>query len=236
MRSWNDITLYQYQQLEVINRRTDLEQVDKSLFAICALYDMSEHQLDKLNIRKVGKLSERIDKVINSEFKPTACNRFGEYSINYDPSSMRFGQYVELASFFRHPEAVIANAHSILASISHRVGEGNRSEDHAEKSEFFLTAPVQKAIGTVNEFAERFRIFNHSYEYLFDSAPAEDDVPRETPHPFLLRFGWIYNATQIAEHERISLDDAFGISVTQALNDLVFLKERELYFKDKFKK
>lgn len=39
-------------------------------------------------------------------------------------------------------------------------------------------------------------------------------------------FGWIYNAEQIADYERIKLEEVFDLPVMQFLNGLSYLKAR----------
>jgi hypothetical protein len=45
------------------------------------------------------------------------------------------------------------------------------------------------------------------------------------------RYGWIYNAKQIAEHKGIGLDEAWEITTLEALNTLAYLKEFANYQK-----
>jgi len=41
---------------------------------------------------------------------------------------------------------------------------------------------------------------------------------------FSKHYGWIYSATAVADHERITLDQAFELPLIQFLNDLAYLK------------
>jgi capsule polysaccharide export protein KpsE/RkpR len=41
---------------------------------------------------------------------------------------------------------------------------------------------------------------------------------------FNKRYGWIYAASQVAEYERITLDQAFALPIRQAFNDLAVFK------------
>jgi len=41
---------------------------------------------------------------------------------------------------------------------------------------------------------------------------------------FAKHYGWIYSATVVADHERISLDAAFELPVFQFLNGLAYMK------------
>lgn len=43
------------------------------------------------------------------------------------------------------------------------------------------------------------------------------------------RFGWIFQATIIAEHEKIKLKEVYDLPTIQALNDLSYLKAKSAY-------
>ena len=49
-------------------------------------------------------------------------------------------------------------------------------------------------------------------------------------------YGWIYQATLIAEHERIKLDEVYNLSTLQVLNDLAYLKSKNAYDSEQMKK
>lgn len=238
MRSWRDITLYQYQQMELNTKRIDIDELDKSLFNLCISYDKTESQLDKLNIRKVKRMSDRLNKVMKSPVISAAKESIGHYNICYNLDDTRFGQYVELNTFFSSSDLVYQNAHYILASISHEPGRKNKSEDHGQKAAFFLQVPISDVIGTINKFSEAFLQYNKQWGVLLDKPqPQEEEgIIPEAPHPFNKRFGWIFSATQVAEHERISLDQAFDLPTPQALNDMVYMKAHAEYLKETFKK
>jgi hypothetical protein len=42
-------------------------------------------------------------------------------------------------------------------------------------------------------------------------------------------YGWIYQATLIAEHEKIKLEEAYELSTIQALNDLSYIKSKNAH-------
>jgi hypothetical protein len=50
------------------------------------------------------------------------------------------------------------------------------------------------------------------------------------------RFGWIYQATLIAEHERIKLSEVYELPTIQALNDLSYLKSKNAHDREQIKK
>jgi hypothetical protein len=58
---------------------------------------------------------------------------------------------------------------------------------------------------------------------------------RNTSGNFMQKYGWIYQATIIAEHERFKLEDAYEIPTIQALNDLSYIKAKQSYDKERMK-
>jgi hypothetical protein len=50
------------------------------------------------------------------------------------------------------------------------------------------------------------------------------------------RYGWIYQATIIADHERIKLSEVYELPTIQALNNLSYLKAKNAFDTDQMKK
>jgi hypothetical protein len=50
------------------------------------------------------------------------------------------------------------------------------------------------------------------------------------------RYGWIYQATLLAEHERITLEQVYEMPTIQALNDLSYLKAKNAFDSDQMRK
>jgi hypothetical protein len=68
---------------------------------------------------------------------------------------------------------------------------------------------------------------DRNYPVLFgERAEREDNSePDESIERVFQRYyGWIYSATIVADHERISLDQAFELPVLQFLNGLAYMK------------
>jgi hypothetical protein len=108
------------------------------------------------------------------------------------------------------------------------------ASDHRKKANYFLRQPIEKIIGCVNLITENFNQFNSEYKNFFG---VDKDVYGEVEEQeFNKRYGWIYSATQVKEHEGITLDDAFAIPIRQAFNDLMFLKAKAKYDALQFKK
>lgn len=222
---WNKITLYKFQQVDRINSQKDMDELDKLLFSVCTVFDYTEFQLDNLGVEKVGRLTTRLTKIFNSPFKPKPYNRVGRYRVNYDVSKVTLGQYIELSFFLS--ENPIQNAHYVMASVT------NRKADHRRKAEYFLKRPIIKIMGGLSLIIERFIAFNKEYSGLFGldrevNGDAQSDY-------FNRRYGWIYSASQLAEYERISLDQAMNLPIRQAFNDLAYLKALAKYQAEQLK-
>lgn len=231
--NWNSITLYKYQQIEEVNKR-ELTDIDKVLFSVCYVFDLTEHQMDNTAPAKVLKMTTRMQKIFESPFSPKALTKIGRYVINYDVSKMTFGQYIELAFFLADKAKVTQYAHYIMATISRQWPRKHTTKDHRKKANYFLNQPVEKVIGGVNRVLDSFGRFNIEYKSLFGIDP--DVAGNVQNEDFNKRHGWIYSATKVAQHEGIKLDDAFALPVRQALNDLVFIKAKEKYDAEQLKK
>lgn len=217
---WSDITIAQFQQIERVNSR-ELPDIDKALFSVCIIYGLTEFELDNADPKKALKMTEQVSKVFESPFVPKAQNKVGRYFMNYDVSSMTFGQYIELAFFLQQP---VQHAHYIMATISK---QWLRKQDHRKKSSYFLNRSVIEMMGCVGKIKERFEEFNKEYHPLFG---VDKNVAGEVDtEDFNKRHGWVYSATQVAQHEGITLEQTFALPVRRALNALVFLKAKGKY-------
>lgn len=221
--NWSSITLGKFQQIEHLNKR-GLSEMDKVLFSTCIVFDMTEYELDNTDPKKVFKMTNKLAKVFESPFNPKPLTKIGKYFINYDISKISFGQYIELAFFLQNQ---IHNAHYIMATMSRMWLRKHTAKDHRRKADYFLLQPVNKVIGGINQIAENFKEFNKEYKSLFGlDKEVTGDVQEQE---FNKRYGWIYSASQVAEYERITQDEAFNLPVRQALNDLAYLKAKGKY-------
>lgn len=227
---WSDITLGQFQQIEQVNAK-DMPAIDKVLFTVCILSNLTEFELDNTAPKKVLKMVDKVTKVFEAPFAPRPEKKVGRYFINYDVSKMTFGQYIELSFFLREP---LRHAHYIMATISNRWLRKHTASDHRKKADFFLTQSVTKIMGGIERIKKEYQEFNNEYKNLFGLDKAvSGDVEEEE---FNKRHGWIYSATQVAQHEGKSLDDTFNLPVRQALNDLVYLKAKGKYEAEQLRK
>lgn len=226
MANWNKISLYKFQQIELINKR-EISDLDKTLFTVCVIFDKTEFQLDNLPLKKASKYISKIEKIFIKELKSKPLKNIGKFRMEYDPSKLTFGQCIDLFFFLQNPTQ---NAHYALASIVSK-----ESETHKERAEYFQTLPITKVWGAYGKFLNQFEAFNKEYKSLFglDSEVVGEEAKVDK---FNKRYGWIYAASQVAEYERITLDQAFDLPIRRALNDLAYLKAKSKYESELLKK
>lgn len=234
--NWNKITLGKFQQLEEINNR-ELSDIDKVLFSACVVFDMTEYELDNADPKKVLKLTNKMKSLFETPFNTKHYTKIGRYFINYDISKMTFGQYIELA-FFLIPnskkEIDIRKAHYAMATISNQWLRKHTSSDHRKKANYFLNQSIEQIMSGLKLITEAFIEFNKEYKNLFGlDKEVSSDVQQDE---FNKRYGWIYSASQVAEYERITNDEAFALPVRQAFNDLAYLKAKGKYEAEQIRK
>jgi len=228
--NWKDITLANFKQLEHYDKIVK-DETDKLLYSVCAIYGISEHTLDTMQPKKAAKKIRAVQKTLQTAPKLIAPKFIGLYHINYNIASLTFGQYVEIAYFLQ--DGVLNNAHLIVASCA----KGLKKLAHSKKAEYFLHKSIESILGSAMTITTNFNNFNKGYKGLFGVQRITDDGREEEvkPEPFNKQYGWIFSATQVAEHERITLDAAFQLPVIQALNDLAYLKSKGKYLEKQIK-
>lgn len=229
--TWKDITLGKYQQIEAINAQA-MSDIDKALYSACVVFDKTEYEIDNEQPAVVLKMMNKMQALFETPFNPKAENKIGKYMVNYDVSRITFGQYIELSFFIGN--GPLRNIHYILATMSNRWRKKHMTSDHRLKADYFLTQPVEKVIGALNVIQENYSKFNNEYKQLFG---LDKDVTGDVQNDeFNKRYGWIYSATQVKDHEGITLDAAFALPVRQAFNALLFLKAKGKYELEQLRK
>ena len=154
------------------------------------------------------------------------------YVINYDPSSITLGQFIELRFFLQDH---VGFGHYVLASLSRHRGRKYETDGLPIRADYFLRRPVTDIMSSIKIFVDRFSNFLKEYDSLFglDKEMYEDGQQTDL---FNKRYGWQYSAELIAEYERISLDQAYGLPIRQALNDLAYIKAKSRYEAEQQKK
>ena len=116
---WNELTLWQYQQLMPIFTETnnDWTELDKDVKMLTIVTGLTESQIDSLNIAELKELRKELlflDEQI--EGKPVEYIKVNgkQYRINYDIKNMPYARYIESKVFSKD---TIANLHKIAASM-----------------------------------------------------------------------------------------------------------------------
>jgi hypothetical protein len=78
--------------------------------------------------------------------------------------------------------------------------------------------------------------FKGLFDFGDDKGGDEPNRGRDNSNGFMQRYGWIYQATLIAQHERITLEQVYDMPTIQALNDLSYLKAKNAFDSDQMKK
>jgi hypothetical protein len=226
MLNWNKISLYKFHRMDEINKR-EISDIDKTLFTTCVVFDKTEFELDNLPVKKALRYVSKVEKIVSSELKVKELKKIGKYQIEYDPSKLTFGQFIELVFFLQHPTQ---NIHYAMASIVSK-----DADTHKERAEYFLSVSIQKVMGCFKKFIENFEAFQKEYKALFglDNEVSEQGA---SINQFNKRYGWIYSASLVAEYERITLDQAFALPIRRALNNLAYLKAKVKYESELSKK
>jgi hypothetical protein len=223
---WNKISLFKFQQIDLISKR-EISDLDKTLFTVCIAFDITEFQLDNLPLKKAARFINKVERIFKSKLNAKALKKIGKFLINYDPSKLTFGQYIDLAFFLQQPTQ---NCHYSLASIVSK-----EAETHKQRAEYFQTLPITKVWGSYSQFLNQFESFNKEYKSLFG---IDEEVSGEGAkvNQFNKRYGWIYAAEKVAEYERISVEQTLDLPIRQALNDLAYLKAKGKYESELLKK
>lgn len=225
MITWKDISLFTFQRIESINNSAWLSDVDKALYSTCEVFGLTEEQLNNMSPIRANKKISQLLTLMKSDPAGMAKKTIGRYDIIYDPAEVTLGQFIELRHFLQDS---IQMGHFAMASLSKESGQQYVTEGHPLRADYFLRQPVMHVIGSLKVFIERWAAFIKRYDSLFG---LDKDMYEkgEQSDRFNKQFGWIYSATDIAEHERITLDEAYGLPIIQALNDLAYLKAKRRY-------
>lgn len=228
---WKDISLFTFQRLDNINNDLSLDDLDKVCYCTCELFGLTEYELDNMAPKKVNKLMRRVMHLMKTYPDGKAKDRIGPFKIDYEPTGLTLGQFIEYRHFI---QGGIYTAHFSLASIS-RKRKTYQSEGHPFRADYFLRTCVVDVLSSLQLFSIQLSEFLKGYPGLFglDKEMYHEDQEGDL---FNKRFGWIYSATEIAEHERIALDAAYGLPIRQAFNDLMYLKEKARYMAEQQRK
>ena len=116
---WNNLTLWQYQQLmpTITNPDKDWTELDAEVKRLCIVTGLTEHQIDSLSLTALNELRKELDFLDEHiEGKPVNYIEVNKkrYRINYDIKNMPSARYIESKVFSKE---TLANLHKIAASM-----------------------------------------------------------------------------------------------------------------------
>lgn len=144
--NWQSITVQQFQQLYKISI-SKADDIDKSTQAIAVLYNMTEAEVDEMDLLKYKQLCAETTQFLDVKQIPGQPEaRIGAYKIIYNPAKLKHRQYVEINHWMDNR---IENMHLIMASLVKPTKwrywtTDNKAEDHERYANDILQLPVSK--------------------------------------------------------------------------------------------
>ena len=116
---WNNLTLWQYQQIMPIitNPEKDWTELDKEVKLLCIVTGLTEYQIDSLAIEDLKELRKELaflDEPIEGKPVDFIVINGRRYRMNYDIKNMPAARYIESKVFSKD---TLANLHKIAASM-----------------------------------------------------------------------------------------------------------------------
>ncbi len=219
------LTLYQFQKIDTYMSRKDISDINKSFYSVCVVYDLTEHALDQMDVRKVYKMVNRVNRMLKESSLEKVFKQFGEFTVCYNPVEYTLGQFISLSFYLS--SGYMANAHKIL-------GVATGQDEANDRADYFREQPMRRLTGGLKQLMLNFKGFLHQYKDLFGLSV--DNAEEVQANPFQKKYGWIFSATMIAEHCRITLDDAFKMNVVDAFFHLGYLKAKAKYDEQQIKR
>lgn len=229
--------------------RTTEDWVEQVALAVCYTYGFKPEQVNDMKKEEFLPLCAGMErKLRRAASRPIYYRRL----LVFDATTITYGQFVEVMTWVKMfatedgakkhelaPDSIPLIAASILRN--RKVGRHKKNVARLQEMN------VRRVLMDVRIFMQSFTELIESYSGLFErKQPNPEDATEEeieqhnreaelTEHPFIEQYGWQYNAKQIAEYERITVDQAYDLPVLQALNDLAFLKA-EIDYRNELKK
>jgi hypothetical protein len=116
---WNELTLWQYQQLmpTITNPDKDWTELDTEVKQLCIVTGLTEHQIDSLSLNALKELRKELA-FLNEPIEGKPVNYIvtngKRYRINYDIKNMPSARYIESKVFSKD---TLENLHKIAASM-----------------------------------------------------------------------------------------------------------------------
>ena len=234
--TWSDVTVWQWQQIQFLSdKKESLKDYDLILETIAILKNKTKKEIIELPEKQILKIVKEIEFLNNSNPKFLAVNfiKVGKkkFKCNYDAKYSPAGRYIETKYFI---DDIKSNLHRIGASMVIPMRptwlgwkeEKYDSKYHIDYSEDLLSAPFEQVFGSVMKWITNIKNLDAEFKGLFNSENKEEEDSRQVNSNFMSRFGWIYQASLISDHEKIKLEEVFELPAIQFLNDLSYISAK----------
>lgn len=219
---------YQNMALAYVQTKDQTEQI---ALAVCEIFNLSHDRVDNMSKLEFMLYCKRIEKITR---KLITRPWYFKKILLTEAEKITLGQFIEIQHWVKQGE--VESLPLIAASILLNRGE------HKQDVKRMLKTNVRKLLQDVKAFMSSFEELLKSYSGLFEKDEIRGDETDEEieqmekekaleVHPFVEQYGWIYAATKVAAYEGISLEQAYGLPVIQAFNDLAYLKSEQDYQK-----
>jgi hypothetical protein len=248
--TWKDINVFQWQQLYDLQSNVEsMSEQEMSIKTIAILTNKTEQQIQDMSEKQFLKIAHKI-KFLQKQFDVKHVDYIyangKRFKCQYDVKRMPAGRYIETKHF---AASFTENLHRLAATmvipqkrnwLGIWVDQPYDPSSHEEYANDMLTAPITDVLGSVVFFLSSVQALDKSFKGLFDLGDDEDEDEQATVgnsvSGFMQRFGWIYQASIVAEHEKIKLEDVYDLMTIQFLNDLSYLKAKAEHDKAQLKK
>lgn len=205
--------------------------IEQIALVVCAVYGFTPERVDNMSKLEFMLYSQRIKQLSDRIIKRPWYRR---RLLLTDASKITLGQFIEIQHWSKMGE--VDSLPLIAASILLKRG------DHKADTERMLRTDARRLLHDIKAFMQSFQQLLESYSGLFEKPEAKGDETEEEiealekeraleVHPFIEQYGWIFSAKKVAEYEGITLEQAYGLPVIQAFNDLAYLKSEQDYQK-----
>jgi hypothetical protein len=219
------MTVAQYQICYTINN-TIKDETERLAMIVCELFGLTPEQVDGLSGKAFIKYVSKMNKMLNTDFKKPFYSRL---KLKKDAKHLTFGEFIELQHWLK--KDAIEVLHLVSATLIIK-----KNKQHDTLANKVLKLNVKHILNDCLSFIESLQGFMKLYKGLFEIEDNNDEDFNEfdkkeklKSHPFVERYGWIFSAKQVADHNCISLNEAYELPVIQALNDLSYLKSKQDY-------
>jgi hypothetical protein len=232
---WKDLNVFQYQQLEPILTGGDI--IGNATKIIAIINNDTEAAVEKYPFKRLSKEIKKMYFLLTEikgypvKYIRTAKNR---YICNYDISQINTARYIETKVFAKD---VIQNLHKLAASMVYPLNFGifkkkYNASKHSDYADDIQSAKFLDVYYSVSKFIKVVSDLDSNFKGLYEDVDEQmEEQSMRGGNRFVEFYGWHYCVKIVAEHEIISLNQAYELPCMQFLNDLSYLKAERDYLK-----